>query len=328
MEDSLEAFRSALSGSKHTLLLCHDFPDPDCLASSAGLQFLLKRWKIPSVVAFGGFIGRAENRALVQKLELDALPLGGLEFSDFDRTVFVDTQPGIGNHSLPEDVRRDCAIDHHPLVPESATLSFCDVREEMGATSTIVTQYLRKSKVEINYKLATALYYGLKSDTQDLSRESSAMDREVYHFLFSRVDHRLLSQIENPDLDRDFFEFLTRAFQSLETKEGVGFCYLGKIPRPDLVAEMADQFLRLHDMKWILALGYLKTNLYFSLRSRNLKAEAGEVARKLVSGETGSAGGHGQMAAGRLTETENMDQLVQRIKTRYHNAMLVPVNSK
>lgn len=317
MEDFLEKFKSVLSSSEHPLILCHDFPDPDCLAAAGGLQYLLKLWKKTSVIAYGGFIGRAENRTLVQKLEIEALPLGGLDLSDFDMTILVDTQPDAGNHSLPAEIKRDCAIDHHPMRPGTKNLAVFDVREDLGSTCTIVTQYLRKLKVEIGYKLATALFYGLKSDTNNLARETSATDREVYHYLFSRIDHRILSQIENPDLDRDFFETITRAYQGLEFSGPYGWCNLGKITRPDIVAEMADLLIRINDVEWMLCMGYLRNVLYFSIRTKNVKAEAGNVARKILANEKGSAGGHGQMAAGKVEYGAESDELLTRMKKRY-----------
>lgn len=318
MEDTLDQFRETVAGSTRALLLCHDFPDPDCLGAAAGIQFLLKTWKTPSVIAYGGFIGRAENRAMIQYLDIEALPLAGLDLADFDRVIFVDTQPGAGNHSLPQDTRRDVAIDHHPRRPGTEDLPFWDVREEFGATTTLVTQYLRKAKVDISYKLATALFYGLKTDTQDLARETTAIDREVYYYLLTRVDHRLLAQIENPPLERDFFRTISKAFHNLEIIDTrMGWCYLGRILRPDIVAEMADMFVRINNMEWMMCLGYLKNVLYFSIRTKDLKAEAGDIARYIVTDEKGSAGGHGQIAAGRLDYQTQPPQLLDRLKSRY-----------
>ncbi len=322
MDGFLEKFKNSLTGSNCTLLLCHDFPDPDCLASAFGLQFLLKHWKIKSVITYGGFIGRAENKALVQKLGIEAVPINGLDLSDFDRVVFVDTQPGSGNHSLPKSFRRDCAIDHHPIRLEADKLSAYDIAPEMGATSTLVTQYLRKKKLEINYKIATALYYGLKTDTRDLALETTPEDREVYYFLFNRVDHGLLSEIEHPNLDRDFFDAITKAFNNLETKDKNGWCFLNKISRPDIVAEMADLFIRMDDVDYIICLGFLRDVLYFSIRTREVELEAGEIAQKIVKGFKGSAGGHGQMAAGRLEfSLESEKKLMVDLKKQYYKVM-------
>lgn len=313
----MEEFKNTLTGSNYTLILCHDFPDPDCIASAAGIQLLLKSWKIQSAITYGGFIGRAENRALVQHLDIQAVPINGLDLADFDRVVFVDTQPAAGNHSLPKEIRRDCVIDHHPKKNSEENIPFVDIREDMGATCTIVTQYLRKAKIEISYKLATALYYGIKSDTQDLAREVSAMDREAYHYLLLRVDHKILSQIENPPLDMDLFRTITKAFRNLDIYGTNGWCFLGKIRRPDLVAEIADMFIRINELQWIICIGYLKNILYFSLRTKSLKLEAGDLARELVKEERGSGGGHGQIAAGRIEYPELTNELIIRLKTRY-----------
>lgn len=317
MGDKLEDLKNVFSGSNCTLIACHDYPDPDCLASAAGMQVLLKSWKIKSVITYGGFVGRAENRAMIQHLDINALPISGLDLDDFDRVFFIDTQPDAGNHSLPPEVRRDAVIDHHSELPGSIELPYCDVQENAGATSSIITEYLRKAKLELSYKICTALYYGIKSDTQDLGREATMMDREVYHYLFTRVDHKLLTSIEHPSLYPDFFRTVMQAIEGLELHGRCGWCYLDRITRPDLVAEIADLLVRIDGLDWVICLGYLKNILYFSIRSANVDKEAAHIARLLVKGEDGSAGGHGQISAGRIRNPMPDEELLARIHERY-----------
>ena len=138
------------------------------------LAWLLEQMAgVEAVVAYGGIVGRAENRALVKVLRLPVVPLSRVAFDDFDLIAMVDTQPEQGNHSLPAAHFPDVVIDHHPERPETRLAVVADVGRDTGATSTVVTDYLRASGLEIPPAIATALFYGIKSDTRDLERETT-----------------------------------------------------------------------------------------------------------------------------------------------------------
>ena len=102
-------------GKRKALLLTHDNPDPDSLASAWALgQLLEDKAGMEVTLAYGGLIGRAENRAMVRQLRIPALPVHRVKASEFDLLGLVDTQPEIGNHSLPDADLPVICIDHHP----------------------------------------------------------------------------------------------------------------------------------------------------------------------------------------------------------------------
>jgi nanoRNase/pAp phosphatase (c-di-AMP/oligoRNAs hydrolase) len=288
-------------GHRKALILTHDNPDPDSLASGVALAWLLEQaGGVEAVVAYGGIVGRAENRALVRVLRLPVVPLSRVVFDEYDLIAMVDTQPEQGNHSLPAAHFPDVVIDHHPERPETRLAVVADVGRDTGATSTVVTDYLRASGLEVPSSIATALFYGIKSDTRDLERETTAPDVEAYLWLFPKADPAALSQIEHPRLPEDYFRLFHTAVEKARVHGGAVLCDLGRVYYPDLVAEVADRFLSMGEVRWSLAVGEYRGSLYFSLRTRDRRMNAGKMIREIIEAQGGAAGGHGSMAGARL----------------------------
>ena len=292
--------RDCVNSAGSVLILTHDYPDPDCIASAFGLAHLCSFWGVTSpVISFGGFIGRAENRAMVRFLNINMVPFALVDVKDFDRILLVDSFPGKGNLSLPASVVVNGIIDHHPAPPDHPVNCFSDIRKNIGATSTLITKYLLESGCPIPGKLATALYYGIKTDTGDMRRDVSPVDLECYKYLFEFIDHEMLSLIVNPDRDIEFFRILNRATESAVSYNDVGYTHLGSVSTPDYVAEMADLFHSLDKIEWMIASGIFRNQIFFSIRSKNINT-SGSKAEHLARRLGGSGGGHGRAAAGRI----------------------------
>jgi len=288
------------SGSS-VLILTHDYPDPDCIASGLGIAHLCSFWGISSpVVSFGGFIGRAENRAMVRYLNIEMVPFVLIDVKEFDRIIMVDSFPGKGNVSLAPNIPVDAVIDHHPVPPPEEDFPFFqDIRHDLGATSTIVGNYLLEAGCPIPIKLATALFYGIKTDTGEMRRDVSFHDLECYKYLFDNIDHHLLSQIENPERDIEFFRLLHKAGDSAVTYENLCYTHLGSVSTPDYIAEMADLFHSLDKIEWMVCSAIFKNQIFFSIRAKNVNT-AGTIAEAIAKELGGSGGGHGRAAAGRV----------------------------
>lgn len=299
-------FKKSIIPASSVLIVTHDFPDPDCLASAFGLQLLLGEWGVSTVqIAFGGFIGRAENRAMIRFLNIQSIPLMLIEVEDYERIIVVDTMPGEGNISLDLIQRIDVVIDHHPHPAIEADYSFSDIRKDIGATSTIITQYLLAEKCTIPPIVATALFYGIKTDTNQLSRNISPDDIKSYQHLFPLIDHGLLANIESPDRDIEYFKVMYRAVEAMTFYgENIGYTHLGIVPTPDYVAEIADLFHSLENLEWMICSAIFKKQIYFSIRSRH-QPSAGTYARKIARKLRGFGGGHPTLAAGRIPLEEN-----------------------
>ncbi len=300
--EKLDHLYRQAKGKKRALVLTHDNPDPDCLASAVALAFLLEhRTSVEARVAYGGIIGRAENIAFVKVLKLPVAPVSQIVFSDYDLVALVDTQPSVGNHSLPATTQADIVIDHHPLRDESLRAPYADVGGDYGATSTMLAEYLRAARLEPDPELSTALFYGIKADTRDLGRETTSTDIDSYLWLFPRIDKRLLSQIEHPDLPARYFQLYHTAYERAKVYEDTTIVTdLGEVYSPDMVAEVAERLMYLEGMKWSLACGSYRSQLYFSLRVKDRRMNAGRLIREVCEGRSGSSGGHGSMAGARI----------------------------
>lgn len=298
-EFDLDGALARLRGRRALLVYMHDNPDPDSLAAALGLGRLLEHeLGCTATIAVGGLVGRAENRAMVEVLDLPLRPLHELDPAQFDCLAVVDSQPGTGNNSLPPGRVPDIVVDHHPPRSE-LTAPWCDVREQFGATSTIVLQYLHQRGVPIDTRLATAFFYALRSETRDLGREATPAERAAYLFLVSRINHEWLDRISHPKVRREHFTSLHRALGSARVHDDIVAANLGELPYPDLVAEIADLLLTYEGARFALVAGHHHGRVYLSLRTDADFGRAGHTMRQVVGAE-GSAGGHGTMAGGRL----------------------------
>jgi nanoRNase/pAp phosphatase (c-di-AMP/oligoRNAs hydrolase) len=299
--DKLDKLVSYARGHRRALILTHDNPDPDSIAAGVALAWLLEELAgVEAKVAYGGIVGRAENRALIRILKLPVVPVSRVVFDDYDLICMVDTQPEQGNHSLPPRHFPDVVIDHHPERPDSHLAAIADVGGPIGATSTVVVEYLRASRLDIPPAIATALFYGVKADTRDLGRQTTPQDVEAYLWLYPRADKEALGEIEHPSLPACYFLLSHTAIEQAVLHGDAVVIPLGPLYAPDMVAEVAERFLYLEGMRWSLAWGEYEGDLYYSIRTRDRRANAGRLIREIIEARGGSAGGHGTMAGARL----------------------------
>jgi nanoRNase/pAp phosphatase (c-di-AMP/oligoRNAs hydrolase) len=281
------------------VILPHDNPDPDSLASAAALKWLAcTLLKKEAHIVLGGIVGRAENRAMLTYLNITLVPVSEVDFNGATQIALVDTQPGRPNNSLPEGIVPTVVIDHHPAYGDYPGVPFLDLREQYGATSTILTEYLRDAKLTLDPKIATALFYGITSETQDLGRESTAADIEAAHFLYPYTNKRRLAKIENARVPREYFRVFRDAIERATLYETVVVSMLGEVQYPDMVAEVADFLLRLDEVAWAAALGSFGGYLHCSLRTTDRDVSAGDLLQRVLGSKV--AGGHDMIAGGRL----------------------------
>lgn len=291
---------SVVQGKKSALIVGHTNPDPDSIASALGLQYLLQELgKIKSTIAFDGIIGRAENRALIEYLELEYQFLENIRPENWEIVALIDTHTGMGNNPLPAQVPITIEIDHHPKTGEHQKVLFSDIRENFGATATIIADYLLSAGLKIGTKLATALFYAIKAETQDLGREAKSTDRRVYLTLYQIIDFRALAKIQRAELSPLYFQDMGRAIRRTRIFDDVVISAPGKVNNPDMVAELADTLLRLKDIHWAIVMGSYRGNMFISVRSNDPNRDAGELIKRVV-GKMGSAGGHETFAGGRI----------------------------
>ncbi len=278
-------------GKKIHILLQHD-PDPDAIGSALALRELLGRNRATTpIVTFGG-ITRPENLAMIRLLDIqiDRISYNDLH-KDGARLALVDVQPPYFGATLG---RVDLVVDHHPK-RTSFKARFADLRTAYGATSTIFTEYLRAAGMEPSQRLATALVYGIKTDTLFLERGSNLADLSAFNFLYPLANKAMITRIERPALPREDLEAMGRALSRLQVDNSVAVIHLGEINREDVIPQMAEFCLQIEGVDWSIVSGLVHDQVVISVRNVGYVRSAGEIMKKLYD-DIGSAGGHRAMA--------------------------------
>ena len=315
--------RAALEECENLLILIQHDPDPDAIASGLALRTLLGRNKTTARIGSFGQVKRPENVAMVQLLGVEIEQVTAEKLRHYDGIALVDVQPPYFGDILP---RVDVVVDHHPLVAEYAA-RYRDVRCTFGSTATIFVQYLQAVEAKITQRLATALYYGLKTDTLSLERETTEADVEAFSYLYPLANHSLIRRMERPKLplrDLDAFGYALRCRTIIGT---TFFTHLGIVEREDVLPQFAEFCLQVEGMEWSVVSGIFGGNLIVTVRHTAQARSAGELVRTAF-GPYGSAGGHRSMAKavmplaalerafGRLSDTE-LSQFIQHQTMQY-----------
>jgi nanoRNase/pAp phosphatase (c-di-AMP/oligoRNAs hydrolase) len=301
-QDRLKKLFKIVRRKRKILVLTHNNPDPDSLASALALKYIIRiRCNVDSIIGYGGVVGRAENKAMIKNLKITVRPVTDINMKNFSVVALVDSQPGSGNNSLPKSITPSIIFDHHhPVRAKSRKSPFVDIRTDYGSTSTILTEYLKASNIQgIDRNVATALFYGIKSDTRDLGRGTNPQDLEAFLYLYPRVNFKVLSRIEHPALSREHFKTFEKAIKNAVIYKDVVVSDVDRIDNPDSLAEMADLLVRLEGINWSLCLGTFQDDIYFSVRTTKTRERADRVVQKMVR-KIGSAGGHNMVAAGKV----------------------------
>jgi len=300
-QDCMHRLREAVEPGP-VLILTHENPDPDALASGKALSSLFKiAWGISSDLVYSGIISRAENKAMLNLLTPEWVNQEELsEVSSYSAIALVDSQPGAGNNNLPEGLIPRVVVDHHyPLRKELKQSEFVDVRLDMDSTSSMTYQYLEAANIVPDEILATSIFYGIHADTNGLSRGGSSIDQAIYLKLLELVNKEILAQVEQARLPREYFSAFTRGLEAACIYGEVVVCDLGIMHRPDFVAEMADLLIRLEGTSAALCFGSHDTDIFISLRTLDPEVDAGILVQKIIL-PPGKAGGHGTIAGGRI----------------------------
>jgi nanoRNase/pAp phosphatase (c-di-AMP/oligoRNAs hydrolase) len=290
--------------------------DPDSMASALALRRLVWR-KVKQVRIYHvNPINRADNIAFVSLLDIEQERIGLLKRATITRWAIVDSQP---NHrkefmKYPYDI----IIDHHPLQSTSSA-SFLDIQEEFGATSTILTEYLRAAKIVPSKRLATALLYGIMTDTAHFVRKSLPNDINAFIYLYSIANMNIIRKLESSAITRKTLAKIHMAIERLTFLDGVVYVYMGKVDNADLLVIIADLFIRIVEAQWSVVSGVFRGKLIVILRNATLRGDAGKMGKRLFEDWGGSAGGHSGAARAEIP----LSELSKRVQNISHLDLLV-----
>jgi nanoRNase/pAp phosphatase (c-di-AMP/oligoRNAs hydrolase) len=279
-------------------IVTHDNPDPDAIAGAIALARIGRLAGLEVDVCYFGEITHQENMAFVNLLDVEMTNLSVDDPLPYDGFALVDhSRPGV-NDQLPKDLAVDVVIDHHPpRAPVEAR--FVDLRSDVGATSTLLVDYLRQLDLPLDETVATALLFGIRVDTDEFSREVCAEDFEASAYLLPHADFGTLERVESPSMSPDTLETIARAITNRKQHGLVATSCVGSLSKRDALAQAADRLLDIEDVSSTFVYGVMDDAVYVSARARGTDVDLGETLRDAF-GQIGSAGGHADMAGAQI----------------------------
>jgi nanoRNase/pAp phosphatase (c-di-AMP/oligoRNAs hydrolase) len=313
----LRQLTRVLRSIENLAIVTHDNPDPDAIASAVALGRIADQTGCTVDICYYGDITHQENRAFVNLLEFDLRNLDpDAELAHYDGIALVDhSRPGV-NDGLPEETPVDIVIDHHPpRAPVEAR--FVDLRSGVGATSTLLVDYLEKFGMEMATDVATGLLFGIRVDTREFTREVSSADFEAAASLLPAADLSLLERIESPSISPDTFDTIASAIRNRREEGPVLLSCVGSLSDRDALAQAADRLLTMEGISATLVYGFRDGTIFVSARAQGMEIDLGEVLRDAF-GRIGSAGGHADMAGAQITmgvleSVEDRDESLREI---------------
>jgi nanoRNase/pAp phosphatase (c-di-AMP/oligoRNAs hydrolase) len=309
--EKLRQFYDQFSGNDHVLIVIN--ADPDAIGSSMAISRLLWRKVLNVTIAHINTINRPDNLAMIRLLDVSLVPFKEIKVDQFSRVVMVDSQPD-HNEDLAQ-LKPAVIIDHHP--DSGAQAPFLDIRPHYGATCTILTEYLQAAKIKPSAKLATGLYHGIKTDTNDFKGQTQIEDVRAFQYLLGHANIHLARKIEKVDLRFDLLKYFKIALQNIRRRKGKVYVHLGSVVNPDVCVLIADFFMRVNTVTWSIVSGICDKKLTIIFRNDGIRKNAGKMAKEGF-GKLGNAGGHKNMARAEIA----LNDLKEQVDTRDDNRVL------
>jgi nanoRNase/pAp phosphatase (c-di-AMP/oligoRNAs hydrolase) len=287
----VQQYQRYLSDADRVLILLHNDPDPDAIASGLALRNLLRRTRQTAIIGCMYGVSRPENLRMLKLLDLQVEVLTAEQIKSFERICLVDVQPHYFSGLLPQV---DLVIDHHPEQPGYNAV-FKDIRSDYGSTSTILTEHLRAVDIDISERTATGMLYAIKSDTLFFNRQANRADLDAFSYLYPLADATMIRKMEGAEITAERLDFVIKAWQHGRMVEHVFCAFLGEPSREDFMPYVADFYLQLENVQWSVISGVVNDTFVVSVRNLGYSRNAGDFVRRWFS-DIGSAGGHRTMA--------------------------------
>ncbi len=325
MESRVRSLKRLLNNARSLAIFLQSNPDPDSISSAMALEFVAKSInpEIEVKKYAKGQVGRPENRAMVNLLSVETEEVAGAEesreiVSAVDLVALVDVSVAGKNNPLPEEVVPNIVFDHHPTDDERIKADFRDVRPGVGATATLLTGYLRELGLTPPTDVATALMYGIRTDTKVLTDKVDSEDLEAVRYLSAFMDSETLRRIESPPMSSDQATILGRAIEGMKKRGSLVVSFLGVVPKADFLSYVADFLLDIEGVDTVVVYGLVSGTIHVSSRSRDVRVHLGNVMEELFGPNRG--GGHSHMAGAQIpvdvfVEIQNRQEFLESVET-------------
>ena len=283
----LEELISKIEGNS-VYIQTHNYPDQDALAAAFGLKYLLERFEIGADICYKGQVDKLNTVAMMETLDAQ-------EMDEDSEIIIVDGQKG--NSNVDDFIGNEIAcIDHHKL-QETDMYRFWDIRSDVGACSSIIASYYVENDIDMPISVATALLYGIKMDTDNLSRKVSDLDIDMFYYLFKRASRDAIRKFEGCSLQMDDLQAYMAAIKNLRVFGNVGFVNIGDDCAEAILGTMSDFVMSLDEVTFAVVYSRRAGGIKFSVRNEEEGLDGAVIIKAALEG-LGGGGGHATMAAG------------------------------
>lgn len=291
------------SNDKEVAIFLQDNPDPDAIASGLTLKRICKFCDVESSIYYGGTISHQKNRALVNLLDINLINIKTKEevmkaVKSAGKIALIEASIPSKNNILPLEVTPNLIFDHHQIDISSVKGDFVDIQPEIGATATMMTKYIRQLNIKPDVSLATALLYGIRTDTKEFTRNTTLDDFEAAGYLSPLVDTTVMSQLEFPPMRLETLDIIGRAIRNKRIRGSYLVSFVEFISDRDALPQAAEMMLQLEGVYTVLVFGINGDKVQLSARSSDTRVNLGLILQSAF-GELNS-GGHATMAAGSI----------------------------
>lgn len=309
--------------NKHVFIQTHNFPDPDAIASAFGLQKLLAKQCIHSTICYHGKIDKYSTKNMCDKLGIEIVPIETIpDMNEEDEIILVDSQLGNANLGNARGNVTMC-IDHHPSF-SMIEYRFCDIRPRVGACASIIAAYYIANNIKMDRNVATALMYGIKIDTANLSRGVSNLDLNMFYTLYNLCDMDLINSLETSTIEFDDLDAYANAIKSIKIYDNISFANTGNHCPEPLIASIADFMMLIAGINICIVYSIRVDGIKISVRCAKGSFDAGQLTNEALRG-IGSGGGHPSMAGGFVPYTEEhpkVDEIISMIENNFIDTVI------
>lgn len=293
---------------EHVFIQTHNYPDQDALACAKALQELLTYCGKPSTICYKGRIDKYNTLLMIESLHIDIFPIENIHMTKQDEIILVDCQKG--NSNVKDFIGDEIAcIDHHKK-QRTDIYRYYDIRNNIGACSSIIATYFFENDIPITKEVATALVYGIKMDTLNLSRAVSDLDLDMFCQLYKLSNKQTLRKLDCCTLKVNDLTSYKKAIADLRIYRKIGLANIGNDCSEAMIGTISDFLLALEEIEFAIAYSYRNQGLKFSARSEDELLDAAYIIKQALDGY-GDGGGHATMAAGFIPNLQTEEQALE-----------------
>jgi len=299
------------------VIQCHDHPDGDAISSAFGVYSYLKSMGKASRIIYSGFES-IKKPNIVNMLDWLNIPIEyvkpGEKMKKPGLLICVDCQYGQGNVTkiAAEAV---AVIDHHLQVAEDEKFYFGVIQSHLGSCATLVWDLMRIENFDFaaNKNVATALYYGLLTDTNDFSEINHPLDKDMRDALDDIIDKPTLKKLRLCNLTLEELEIAGVAMlRNVNCSSNRYALFQAEFCDPNILGFISDTALQVDTVELCVVYNLREGGAKLSVRSCSREVMASEFA-EYITKDVGSGGGHRDKAGGWIQKAE-IDALGMSIK--------------